>query len=398
MHKFKFSLTGLAAATATAGLALVLSTSAMAAQTVNPSSAPTGGTNFAGTTQSVPAGGSLTFYGVYSDDSATPESGLGLKVKYDATKINVVLSEEYTKCRIAPAQQQAAGATSQWVLGFIDTSIRASGAVGWPDLADTAAGGATTACLNASGNTDTAAASATGLKLFKGVVSWVGTPTVGATAAITLDAEGNFSYANASPSFANKSFTVQAAAAGSLALAATDPIVSRKTHGAAGVFEIPISAAGVITGTGAASAATVEPRQATAANPHRVVFKFTGAVTAATGGVAVAASTGTAPTATTTFSGNEMIVDLTGVTNGQRVSINATNINGVGVSAGTVVGFLVGDTNGNRTVQGSDVTFVQQRLAAPVTAANFKADINGNGSIQGSDVTAVQQRLSTTLQ
>jgi hypothetical protein len=213
MHKFKFSLTGLAAATATAGLALVLSTSAMAAQTVNPSSAPTGGTNFAGTTQSVPAGGSLTFYGVYSDDSATPESGLGLKVKYDATKINVVLSEEYTKCRIAPAQQQAAGATSQWVLGFIDTSIRPSGAVGWPDLADTAAGGATTACLNASGNTDTAAASAAGLKLFKGVVSWVGTPTVGATADITLDAEGNFSYANASPSFANKSFTVQAGAA-----------------------------------------------------------------------------------------------------------------------------------------------------------------------------------------
>jgi hypothetical protein len=213
MHKFKFSLTGLAAATATAGLALVLSTSAMAAQTVNPSSAPTGGTNFAGTTQPVASNGSFTFYGVYSDDSATPESGLGLKIKYDATKINVVLSEEYTKCRIAPAQQQAAGATSQWVLGFIDTSIRASGAVGWPDLADTAAGGATAACLNASGNTDTAAASAAGLKLFKGVVSWVGTPTVGATAAITLDAEGNFSYANASPSFANKSFTVQAAGA-----------------------------------------------------------------------------------------------------------------------------------------------------------------------------------------
>jgi hypothetical protein len=212
MHKFKFSLTGLAAATATVGLALVLSTSAMAAQTVNPSSAPTGGTNFAGTTQPVASNGSFTFYGVYSDDSATPESGLGLKVKYDATKVNVVLSEEYTKCRIAPAQQQAAGATSQWVLGFIDTSIRPSGAVGWPDLADTAAGGATAACLNASGNTDTAAASATGLKLFKGVVSWVGTPTVGATAAITLDAEGNFSYANASPSFANKSFTVQAAA------------------------------------------------------------------------------------------------------------------------------------------------------------------------------------------
>ncbi len=214
MHKFKFSLTGLAAVTTSAGLALALATGAMAAQTVNPSSAPTGGTNFSGTTQSVANNGSFTFYGVYSDDSATPESGIGLKLKYDGTKINVALSEEYTKCRIAPAQQQNAGAANgQWVMGFIDTSIRTGGAVGWPDLADTAAGGATTACLNPSGNTDTAAGSAAGLKLFKGVVTWVGTPANGTTATITLDSEGNFSYANASPSFANKSFTVQAGAA-----------------------------------------------------------------------------------------------------------------------------------------------------------------------------------------
>jgi hypothetical protein len=399
MHKFKFSLTGLAAATATAGLALVLSTSAMAAQTVNPSSAPTGGTNFAGTTQSVPAGGSLTFYGVYSDDSATPESGLGLKVKYDATKINVVLSEEYTKCRIAPAQQQAAGATSQWVLGFIDTSIRASGAVGWPDLADTAAGGATTACLNASGNTDTAAASASGLKLFKGVVSWVGTPTVGATAAITLDAEGNFSYANASPSFANKSFTVQAAAAGSLALAATDPIVSRKTQGTF-VGDIPVAAAGVITGTGTASNVTVEPRQATAANPHVVVFKFTGAVTAAAGGVTAVTQAGAVVTATTAFSGNEMIVTLTGVADRSRVQVSANGLNGTALNASAVVGFLVGDVDGNRTVQPGDVLFVQQRLNSAAAAAGnrFKADIDGNGTVQPGDVLAVQQRLNRVLQ
>ena len=371
--------------------------SADAAQTVTPSSSPTGGTDYTNSTQAVPSNGSFTFYGVYSDNTGTPESGLGLKLKYDGTKINVAVIEEYTKCRIAASQPQNVGAANaQIVMGWIDTSVRTGGAVGWPDLADTVGADVTAACLNPSGNTETAAASAAGLKLFKGVVSWVGTPAVGTTALITHDAEGNFSYANASPSFTNKSFTVQAVAASSLALAATDPIVSRKVHGAV-VGEISISAAGVITGTGTASGVTVEPRQATVANPHRIVFKFTGPVTAAAGGVAIAASTGAAPTATTSFAGNEMIVDLAGVTNGQRVSVNATNINGVGVNAGIVVGFLAGDANGNRTLQPSDALYIQQRLGA-ANATNFRGDINVNGFLQPGDALFVQQRLGNVLQ
>lgn len=196
--------------------------SAHAAQTVDPRSAPTGGTNFNGTTQTFASNGSFTFYGTYSDASGSPESGLGLKLKYDATKINVALSEEYSKCRIAAAQNQVNGATSQWVMGWIDTSVRASGAVGWPDLADTNAGGANPTCLNPVVtppstllNNEFAAGSAAGLKLFKAVVTWVGSPTLGATALISLDDEGNFSYANASPTFDDKSFTVQAGAAAS---------------------------------------------------------------------------------------------------------------------------------------------------------------------------------------
>lgn len=372
--------------------------SADAAQTVTPSSAPTGGTDYTSSTQSVPSNGSFIFYGVYSDNTGTPESGLGLKLKYDGTKINVAVSEEYTKCRIAASQPQNVGTvTEQVVMGWIDTSVRTAGAVGWPDLADTVGTDITAACLNASGNTDTAAASAAGLKLFKGVVTWIGTPAVGTTALITHDAEGNFSYANASPSFTNKSFTVQAAAASSLALAATDPIVSRKTHGAF-VGEIPISSAGVITGLGTASGATVEPRQATAANPHRIVFKFTGAVTSAAGGVAIAVSTGAAPTATTSFVGNEMIVDLAGVTNGQRVSVNATNINGAGVNAGIVVGFLVGDVDSSRGVNAFDVSTVRTTIGLAINAANFKRDVDVSGGVNAFDVSTTRIRIGQILQ
>jgi hypothetical protein len=215
MHKSMFSMKRLVAASAVAGVAFFVSGAALAVQTVTPSVNVTGTPDLNATTVPVPSNGSYTFYGVYSDNQASSESGLGLKLKYDATKVNVVVSEEYTKCRIAPAQSQVNGATSQWVMGWIDTSIRRTsgtpnGQVGWPDVADPASPDGCLAITPA--NTDTGAGSASAQKLFKAVVTWVGSPAVGATAAISLDSEGNYSYASASPGFTNKSFTVQAAA------------------------------------------------------------------------------------------------------------------------------------------------------------------------------------------
>ncbi|TAG78271.1 MAG: hypothetical protein EAZ21_13115 [Betaproteobacteria bacterium] len=215
MQKCMFSVKGLVAASAVAGVAFFVSGAALAVQTVTPSANVTGTPDLNATTVPVPSNGSYTFYGVYSDNQANSESGLGLKLKYDATKVNVVVSEEYTKCRIAPAQSQVNGSNSQWVMGWIDTSIRRTsgtpnGQVGWPDVADPASPDGCLAITPA--NTDTGAGSASAQKLFKAVVTWVGSPAVGATAAISLDAEGNFSYASASPGFTNKGFTVQAAA------------------------------------------------------------------------------------------------------------------------------------------------------------------------------------------
>jgi hypothetical protein len=381
-----------------------LAFSAHAAQTVTPRSAATGGTDFTGTTQSVPSNGSFTFYGTYSDDTGTPESGLGLKLKYDGTKINVAISEEYTKCRIATAQQQnAAASNAQWVFGWIDTSIRASGAVGWPDLADTTAGGATSACLNPGTiNTETAAASAAGLKLFKGVVTWVGTPAVGTTALISLDDEGNFSYANAGAAFTDKSFTVQAAAASTLALAAANPYVSRKTHGAAGAFDLPINPAGAATGT----TITVEPRQAQTGS-HQIVVNFTGTVSASEfpaaniSATVSAGGSGTRP-ATASFNGNSMIVTVgnagSPIPNGARITVNMTGAGAAaGVSPSVVVGFLVGDVSGNRTVNSTDVGTVKGQSGVAVTSANYLSDLSANGTINSTDVGVVKGASGSTL-
>jgi len=201
------------------GLTVIAAMSAQALQTVDPKLS-LAGASINGSTQAVPAGTTFTVYGVYSDDSANPESGLGLKVKYNGTHLTgVTISEEYTKCRIAVADvQNPTTATAQAVMGWIDTAIRpngvvasATGAVGWPDLADLASGG----CLNpGSINTDTAAVAASGLKLFKltGTMAPSCTSAAACTSTITFDSEGNYSYANAGAGFTNKSFTITGAA------------------------------------------------------------------------------------------------------------------------------------------------------------------------------------------
>lgn len=203
---------------ATAYLLGVATFAAHAAQTVDPV-LTVGGATIAGSTQSVPAGTNFTFYGMYSDDSAgAAESGLGLKVKYNPAHLtNVVVAEEYTKCRIAAAQiQPLTASTAQVVFGWIDTAIRSTPSVGWPDLADAISATETSVCLNpGSINTDFGAGSASGQKLFKITGSMAaGCTSAGAcTSPVTLDSEGNFSYANAGSAFTNKVFTIAGAPA-----------------------------------------------------------------------------------------------------------------------------------------------------------------------------------------
>lgn len=229
MHKFKFSAKGLVSAVGAAAVTLGLSSLAGAVQVVAPSLTPTGA-SINGSTQSVGAGTTFTFYGLYSDDNANPESGLGIKVLYNGTHLtNATITEEYTKCRIAAAQvQDGATATAKAVMGWIDTALRptgvagtATGAVGWPNLADLTSGG----CLNpgnfngaanAGDNAGTpAATSGTPLKLFRFTATMAPSCTSSGACSSTVQivSDGNYSYAGSSPNFTNQSFTVQGAAA-----------------------------------------------------------------------------------------------------------------------------------------------------------------------------------------
>jgi hypothetical protein len=142
--------------------------------------------------------------------------------------------------------------------------------------------------------------------------------------------------------------------------------VSRRTHGAGGNFDLPVS---VNTGTTALPGnAPVECRSGTSVT---LVVNFDRTVT---GGSATCIS-GKATVGSPTFNGNTMTIPLTGVTNAQTVQIQLTNIvaQDVGTLASAVVSFreLIGDVDGDGTVSALDMAHVRNDYGVTSGQASF---------------------------
>jgi hypothetical protein len=162
--------------------------------------------------------------------------------------------------------------------------------------------------------------------------------------------------------------------------------VSRKTHGAAGVFDLPLSMV--------ATNPTTEPRQGPA---QSIVFDFGKPITAATAAITEGMATASAPT----FSGNTVVVNLSGVANHQYVTVSLSNVSsadgGTGGSGSVRVGFLLGDVNQNRVVSVADVGLVNSVLARTVTTANYLEDINASGNLTVADKAITNANLAIGL-
>jgi hypothetical protein len=161
---------------------------------------------------------------------------------------------------------------------------------------------------------------------------------------------------------------------------------SRKTHGSAGVFEIDLP----LTGPSG-----IEDRSG--GGSHTIVLKFNNPLVAGT--ASVTAGTGTA--SSVSFNGTEMLVNLTGVSN-VRLSVltarDVTDSDGNVISSVVVqVGFLIGDVDGNRSVNASDIGQTKAQSGASVTGANFRADVNANGAINAADITQVKTQSGTSV-
>ena len=155
--------------------------------------------------------------------------------------------------------------------------------------------------------------------------------------------------------------------------------VSRKTHGAA-TFDVSLPLSGE---------PGVECRSGAAG--HTLVFTFTNNITS---GNANVTGGGGNVSGTPSFSGKTMTVNLTNVTDAQKVTVTLSNLTDEFLQAlpntNVSMNVLLGDTNGNKVVNATDVAQTKLQSGLPLSAANFRSDVTVSGTINSSDVTLVK--------
>ena len=168
--------------------------------------------------------------------------------------------------------------------------------------------------------------------------------------------------------------------------------VSRKIHGG-NPFDISLPG--------------VECRTTGGTNDYSMVVTFSGNVTVTgTPQAQVIAGTGCVGsggvcTGNVSVSGAVVTVPLTNIANAQIIHVRIFGVNGTADTPATdfdvVMGILVGDTNGNGTVNAADVAQTKGRLGQTVDGTNFRSDVNVNNSINAADTAIIKQNSGTSL-
>ena len=163
--------------------------------------------------------------------------------------------------------------------------------------------------------------------------------------------------------------------------------VSRKTHGAAGDFDVALP----LTGEPG-----VECRSS--GGNHTLIVTFSN--TLVSGNASVTSGTGNVA-GSPTFSGNTMTVNVTGVTDVQTLTVTLSNVTDtfsqVLPDTPVSMNMLIGDTNANKTVNVSDIAQAKAQSGSPVTSANFHTDVNVSGTITVADIALVKANAGHTL-
>jgi hypothetical protein len=166
--------------------------------------------------------------------------------------------------------------------------------------------------------------------------------------------------------------------------------VSRKTHGAAGDFDVALPLF--------VSPGGIECRSGGATNDYELVFTFSNNVESGTATIDSGIGTVSGPPV---FAGNTMTVNLTGVGNVQVLTIRLSGVTDQYLQtlpdSFVSMGVLIADTNANGTVNAADVAQTKAELGQPVTGANFRTDVNANGVINSADAALVKSHSGESL-
>ena len=177
-------------------------------------------------------------------------------------------------------------------------------------------------------------------------------------------------------------------------------VKSRKTHGIAGTFDIPIDRLVSLGGN-----VTVESRLGPT---HSIILDFNGPVNAPgnptatdSGGLPVGIMSGATLVravgiGTWTALCCSVNVLVTDAGDSRRVNLSLAGVNG-NVNTSVAMGFLVGDANSTGAVNAADVSGLKTRSGQTATTANFRADVNTSGKIDSGDITIVKAHSGQTL-
>ncbi len=159
-------------------------------------------------------------------------------------------------------------------------------------------------------------------------------------------------------------------------------VVSRKTHGAAGNFDIDLPPDG----------SGVECRSGGVNSDYTLVFSFVNSIVSCGSTNTGSVSIGPNP--------NQCTVNVTAVPNAQYLTVTLTgaidSTGAIGAASGTM-GALIGDTTADGIVDTSDVHLTKTQSGQPVTGSNFREDVTVDGRVNSGDVRAVKSKSGTAL-
>ena len=169
---------------------------------------------------------------------------------------------------------------------------------------------------------------------------------------------------------------------------------SRKTHGAAGTFDVDLPLSGT---------PGIECRTGGSTNDYILIVTFPRAVVVngnpqaeITAGVGAVGSDGKPNGGMVFVGGNTVTIPLTNIANAQTINITLFEVNDVG-NIILPMSLRAGDVNGNGAVNASDVSLTKSRIGQQVNDANFRADVNGSGAVNATDVAIVKSHIGTGL-
>ena len=166
-------------------------------------------------------------------------------------------------------------------------------------------------------------------------------------------------------------------------------VVSRKVHGGVGTFDIDLTNGGI------------ECRNGGADGEYTVIFTFASPLTNVSNAVVTSGAGSVANGIIDGNNGHNYVVNLTGVTNAQIVTVTLSNVTDSNGDFGSTVSasmkVLVGDTNADGFVNSADISQTKAQSGQGVTSSNFREDLNTDGFINSGDISVVKSKSGTAL-